>query len=297
MNIFKNILSKNFILPFRKDVRFIFIYHDVSDKSSLQYSEKYSTTINNFKEQVSFLSNHFRWVNLNEIHNPKPFKNNVAAIVFDDGFKSVAENALPYLNSKNIPFAVFVNKCAVKYNRLWVSDLEFNKKQFGDFVSTMDKFHFEFSEYETNHQFMNNLNLSHLNEYTDEQIYLNEADIFKLHQQGVIIGNHGSMHANLNLCDQQSLQTEIIDNKLFIEKIIKAKVNHYAIAFGKNQHYNRNAIREIRESGHQYIYSSNPVKFSSEYNEDLIPRVGLTENSNEEIMFYINRQFLKNINL
>lgn len=107
MKKLKKIFSKNFILPFRNDAGFIFIYHDISDTYSSQHSKNYSTTIKRINEQIDFLSNHFTRVDLNEFHNSKSFKNNVATIVFFDSFKSVMKNTQLYLNSKNIPFSVF----------------------------------------------------------------------------------------------------------------------------------------------------------------------------------------------
>ena len=297
----KNSLSKNFILSLKRGRRFIFIYHDVSDPSSLQHSKNYSTSPETFKEQISFLSDKFKWVDLNTINREEPFKSNVASLVFDDGFKSVQTNAMPFLTERKIPFSVFFSQSAVTHNRLWVSDLVFNKTQlesdfgndFRDLIASQDSFKL----LEKNPDFQNRLNIQSFEHYRKEQVFLDAGDILKLYGQGVIIGNHGSCHANLNVCDDKNIESEVVGNKSFLENIIGSSIDHYAIAFGKKGHYSKKVLDVIRSAGHDFIYSSNPSSFSKPLKNELIPRIGLTENSTKEIMFYINRQFIKKIDL
>ena len=298
----KNILSKNLVLPFRKGRRFIFTYHDVSESTSIQHSKNYSTTPEKFKEQILFLSNLFEWVDLDSITREEPFKNNVATIMFDDGFKSIEKNALPFLKKNKIPFSIFVNQCAVKFNRLWVSDLQMNREKFNiDFHTHVNlkslSSHNSFKLFEEDPAFNNQLHDLNLQKYTGKQIFLGEKDLLKLSQQHVLIGNHGAFHTNLAMCNEQALHAEIADNKRFIENIINSEVKHYAIAFGKKEHYSKKIIDIIKNAGHKFIYNTNPVSFSSLKNKVLLPRIGITGQSPKEIMFYVNRQFLKKINL
>ncbi len=293
----RNSLSKNFILPFKKGVRFIFIYHDISESGAIQHSKNYSTTPEKFKEQISFLSGLFEWVTLDEITREKPFQKNVACLMFDDGFKSIQTHAMPVLQDHKIPFSVFVCQSAIKNNRLWVSDLLFNKTQLENEVKIRIPSKDPFVWLEKNKDFQNKLNTTETGEFVKEQIYLNAKDIIDFHKQGVTIGNHGSMHVNLSMCNEQNLESEITANKVFIEDLIQAKVHHYAIAFGKKEHYSRNVLDKIYATGHSYVYCSNPGCLNSPVKNKPIPRIGLTDHSTHEIMFYINRQFLKNINL
>jgi peptidoglycan/xylan/chitin deacetylase (PgdA/CDA1 family) len=298
--ILKKSLSRNFILPFRRPRRFIFFYHDISDPDSVQHSWHYSTSIQKFKEQIEFLSGKFEWVDLDSIRRQAPFKTHVASLVFDDAFKSVQSNAMPLLQAKGIPFSVFASRHAVLYNRLWVSDLEFNKTQlekdlpgFSKEIQSVESFQL----LQKNSAFHKALHGIALTPYNKEQIYLNAEDVKLLHSKGVIIGSHAATHANLHFCDETSLKAEITGNKLFLEEILQSSVKHFAIPFGKKEHYTSSALVTAREAGHEFIYSSNPSSFSISAKTRLIPRIGLTENSTMEIMFYINRQFLKNLDL
>ena len=298
----KNILSKNLLLPFKNGQRFIFTFHDISEASSVQYSKNYSTTPAAFRKQISFLSGLFEWVSLDSITREEPFKNNVATILFDDGFKSVETIALPILKKHRIPFSVFVNQCAIKYNRLWVTDLQVNKQRFNaDFKTKVNLGSLQsdnsFKLFENDSVFNNKLHHLSLEKYLPEQIYLNEKDIINLSRQDVLIGNHGSFHVNLAACDEKTIRSEIEENKIFLETLLKKEVNHYAIAFGKKEHYTEKIISTIRSAGHAFIYNTNPVSFSCPDDGTILPRISLTGHSPREIMFYINRQFLKKINL
>ena len=294
------LLSNNFILPFKSGYRFIFIFHDISNPDSHHYSPLYSTTVAHFEEQISFLRNNFELIDLDKITQEEPFKNNVASIMFDDGFKSVETIAFPYLQKQNIPFSVFLNKNAIKNNRLWLSDLTLNKERF---IENYHLKHLAYSDVNYKHlindaAFHNHVpNLNLTSDASQNQIYLNESDILKLSKAGVIMGNHGSFHINLGLATINNLEEEIVSNKKFIENIIQTPLKHYAFAFGKKEHYTKQVIEAIKNSGHEFLYTSNPSGFAANFNKQLIPRIGLINQSPEQIMFYINRQFVKKINI
>ncbi len=119
-------MSGNFFLPFAESRRFIFFYHDVSDEKEPHFSaEHYSTTVSNFKKQIRFLTRKYEIVPLDVLVTDFDLsrKKHYASVVFDDGFFSVAETALKILAAEQIPFAVFVNKAAIVFDQLWVSNL------------------------------------------------------------------------------------------------------------------------------------------------------------------------------
>ena len=259
-----------------------------------------ASPVAHFEEQISFLRNNFELIDLDKITQEEPFKNNVASIMFDDGFKSVETIAFPYLQKQNIPFSVFLNKNAIKNNRLWLSDLTLNKERF---IENYHLKHLAYSDVNYKHlindaAFHNHVpNLNLTSDASQNQIYLNESDILKLSKAGVIMGNHGSFHINLGLATINNLEEEIVSNKKFIENIIQTPLKHYAFAFGKKEHYTKQVIEAIKNSGHEFLYTSNPSGFAANFNKQLIPRIGLINQSPEQIMFYINRQFVKKINI
>lgn len=300
---FKNILSLNFILPFKKGNRFIFIYHDISTKSSSHYSKHYSTKPEDFKRQLDFYKKNFELISIEEIvssdlENTK----NYASIVFDDGFKSVIDVAAPILDHYKIPFAVFVNKYAIQKDRLWLSDLELENKQLIHVLTNELNLNSEdiINNLKTNPTFNNQIqkfmNTSEL--LKQGSVYMDENEIKLLHQRGVIIGSHTVNHPVLACCSKEMQKTEIIENKEYIDKLLNQDTIHFAFPFGKKEHFNDETIKILKEQGHLYNYTSNPISFnSSTIKTGFIPRIGVLNDSDKELMFYINRQFFKKIQL
>ena len=262
-SLLKKGLSKKILVP--SDKRFIFLYHDVSNSDSPQYSEHYSTKISAFHNHIEFFSKHFKFVSLDEIISADHGEQErLAAITFDDGFLSVKTEILPYLKERGIPFTVFLNTSAVKTNSL--------KYKTGN--ASIER------SYET-------------------KVYLDENDVWEISEQGVLIGSHTANHKVLSECAAAELGEEISDAKHYLETLVKYKIKHLALPFGKREHYNDAVLKFCRNAGHEYIYSTNPVFFDRKYlnASRLIPRIGLTNESVEELYFYINRPLVKTINI
>ncbi len=261
----KSLLSGNILIPSYK--RIIFLYHDVSDPGSAQYSELYSTPVLNFYEQVEWLSGHFDLVSLDEITRPGKSNRRLASITFDDGFYSVKETAMPFLHDRNIPFAVFVNRAAVENNCLTYLGAD---RQL--FTRTYSR-----------------------------KVYLDREDVKELHRLGVIIGNHSSTHQVLSQCkDEADLRAEILDNKLYLESVIQDTIRHFSIPYGKKEHYNRQVLDVCYQTGHPFTYTTNPVYFDHfdlNAGQTVLPRISFTRAGKQDLLFCINRPRFKKINI
>lgn len=283
-NIIKNFLSLKFFNKINKNNKYIFLYHDINNTESKIYSNAYSTSVENFKNQIYWIKQNFKLLPLQELITQKNNLDKCASIVFDDGFKSILTNAYPYLKNDNIPFTIFINKTAVTKNKLWVTNFllskGFNKSELNEKILKLD-----FQKYLSD---KSNINLD---------IFLNIDDLIFLCKNGVDIQNHTCNHYNLACCDNSTIEKEILENKYFIESFTNKNVEHFAIPFGKKQHYNKAVIDILKKTGHSFIYSTNPIGFNQKYNNVIIPRIGLTEENIKMIQFYINREIFKNINL
>lgn len=244
--------------------RYIFTYHDVSDFDTPHYSDLYSTPIERFYEHIDLLSRYFEFASLDYIVALEQKRKRLAAITFDDGFFSVKETVMPYLVSRGIPFSVFVNQTAIKKNYL-PYDL-----------------------------------YSEINRHHETKVYLEECDIKGLHEKGIIVGSHTSNHSTLVNCSLKMLQDEVTENKSYLEKLLNTNIAHFAFPYGKKEHYDEAAVIFCRSIGHLHIYNTNPVYFKSSTLKDnlsLIPRLGLTNQSKEELLFLINRPLVKKIDI
>ena len=243
--------------------RFVFLYHDISDPDSLQYSPAYSTQIKSFRSQVDLIAEHFKLVSLEEVvANGSNHQKPLASITFDDGFLSVKDEALPYLQAKGIPFSIFVNSMAIKHNRLFYGPAD-----------------------------------PSINRTYDKKVFLDEADIKHLATQGIPVGSHSSSHRVLAECDEATLREEVLDNKLYIESLTGTNVSHFALPFGKREHYNTHVLNFCHSVGHDYVYTTNPSYFDLAIGQRLIPRVGLLNESREELFFLINRPLVRKVDI
>lgn len=252
------VLSKKLLLP--KDARVIFVYHDISNPGDPGYSPDYSTSVNNFFDQINFIEENFEIVSLDEIHASSDSGHRLAAITFDDGFYSILKNAHKFLYENGIPYTIFLNSEGIVSNKIVYNDSAF--------------FHEEKSE---------------------EKIYLDRNDVFRLKKDGVEFGNHTSSHQVLSSCDETLALEEISENKKFLEESFGIQIKHFAIPYGKGRHYSARDIEYIRSTGHSHIYTTDVNNFgpqSLDPAKDLIPRIPVTDDSVDEMIYVMNRSIL-----
>lgn len=310
--IIKNIFSQNFLLPFQKNKNFIFVYHDVSEPTSDHYSPLYSTQIQTFIKQIIFLKKHFILVSLEELLSKQKEQDsrNYATIVFDDGFYSVIKSAMPILEKEGIPFTVFLNQTAIEKNQLWLSNLVINKNNI-EYLEAIYK-HYLIHQTDFN-TFIQNpvhtcITLLDFEQGVDifydlyplqknnDKVYMDQDDVLYLNSKGILIGSHSKQHLVLSRCSTNLLENEISSNKDFLENLTHNSIQHFAIPFGKKEHYNKSVQDICSKIGHQYIYTTNPM-YIDEKSTTAVPRIGLTNPSPQELMFLINRTFLKKYDL
>lgn len=303
----KRFLGSNLMLPLSKGNKFIFVFHDVSNPHDKQYSAHYSTTIEKFKELIDLFQNLFEIVPLADLVEEGTNldkQKNYAAITFDDGFYSVYEYAHPILKEKQIPYTIFLNKGAIQNNQLWVSNLVMQdaayrtqivdalkvNTQEADPVATLSlEGHF-------GKEFIDNYKI----EEEVEKIYLDEQDLQILLKDGVFFGSHTADHPALSQCaDEAFLIHQIQSNKEYLEQLLGQEMKHFALPFGKKDHYNEQVLAKLKQSGHAYIYTTNPnrVKINTPKDYMTIPRIAIGNPSDEELMFMINRSFFKEYQL
>ena len=243
--------------------RIVFLYHDISDPGSPQYSPGYSTQVKIFRSQVDLIAKYFKLVSLEEVvARDSNHQQRLATITFDDGFLSVKDEALPYLQAKGIPFSIFVSSMAIKQNRLFYGPED-----------------------------------PSINRSYERKVFLDEGDVAQFASQGIPVGSHSSTHRNLSECDEATLKEEVLENKLYLESLTGTKVRHIALPFGKREHYNQHVLNFCHSVGHDYVYTTNPSYFELAPGQRLIPRLPIINHSPEELFFIINRPLVRKVDI
>jgi peptidoglycan/xylan/chitin deacetylase (PgdA/CDA1 family) len=89
---------------------YVFYYHDISDDDRVPTSVRSSPR--RFKSEVCFLKDHFELVSFSEgllLLQQGKHDGLRASVCFDDGYRSVLDNALPVLRAERVPHIVFLN--------------------------------------------------------------------------------------------------------------------------------------------------------------------------------------------
>jgi peptidoglycan/xylan/chitin deacetylase (PgdA/CDA1 family) len=307
----KLLLSTEIFLKIFKGNRVIFLFHDISNSDSIQFSKHYSTPINNFRNQITLMNKLFEIIPLEEIVSNRNLskRKNYAAITFDDGFSSIKENVDSFLQNLKIPYTVFLNGAAIEYNQLWVSNLEIlknddfykenllfsaeiNKKSEDDLFNTILK------TGKFGHRFKDAYKIQNM----QPKIYLDKQDIKLLIAKNNLIdfGNHSYDHFVIGSIEHSELKRQICSNHELLVNLTKKDIRHFAIPFGKKEHFNDFTIKELRSLNYNFIYTTNPNKFTSrdlDNKEFLYPRIGVTTETSKQLLFYINRSLFRKLNL
>ena len=245
--------------------RAVFVYHDVSDPDEPQHSPEYSTRPEVFVEQLDLLAREFQLVSLDQVVAPSPpAAKPLAALTFDDGFASVRTRVQPLLAQRGVPFTAFVNGRATREGSL---------------------------EYLAQGQPLPRA----------KGCYLDAAGVMSLARDGVQIGSHGTNHRPLAGCTDEQLNEEIVQNRGYLEELVGKPVHHFALPYGKKEHYDARALARCFSAGHTHVHSTNPTLFDGDsvgsFAFHPVPRISLRGEHPREIRFLFNRALVRRIDI
>jgi peptidoglycan/xylan/chitin deacetylase (PgdA/CDA1 family) len=237
--------------------RYVFIYHDISEPNARHHSSLYSTIPSRFDEQLRFIRKYFEVVTLDALLAPRTS-----------------------LRSKRLAAITFDDGFStvrdVARPRLDAAGLPFTV-----FLNATA---------------IRKNRLRNGSPSLRERVFLDESDVRSLAASGVTIGNHGFSHRALAACTPQQLQKEVAGNKSYLEDLVGSSVRHFAFPFGKRLHYDQSVIHACRDTGHDWMYSSNPIPVSLDtvMATRIAPRIGLSNEDARAFRFLINRpRFVK----
>ncbi|NOR57979.1 MAG: polysaccharide deacetylase family protein [Sulfurimonas sp.] len=219
-----------------------------------------------FNQIIQYLEeNNYKIISLDQMHKnllEKRFEKGVKYIVltFDDGYKDNYNIVFPYLQSKNIPFSIYITTDFIdKKSVLWWYLLEYLLENSNEISFSIENVEFHFScidreeknitykkvvqlirkldsvarEVLFNELFIeNNVPLDkYLNEYTlnwDDVIEMSKSDL-------VTICAHTVSHASLARLSVYDVVKEVENSQKMLEERIGKKVLHFAYPYGFKQ--------------------------------------------------------------
>ncbi len=96
-----------------------------------------------------------------------------------------------------------------------------------------------------------------------KDIYLNNLEISKMYNMGMIIGSHGHSHRLLSKLTFKEQKLEISRSNKYLKKIIGKNLSHFCYPYGGKKSYNSNTIKILKLNKFKYAYSVNKADVNS----------------------------------
>src|SRR5438128_1134088 len=241
-----------------------------------------------FERHLDCLGKSFRFVSLDEIGdrllNGLPFHEPVAAITFDDGYRDVYELALPVLERKGIPAAMFVVTDLVsrpawqihdklyhlvaKAFRCWedprskmlglLSDLGLpahdltRRSATGNPMLAVSALLPELPQADIR-RLMTGLELSVGNGFHNVPLAVTWEMVSDMRRRGFIIGSHTRSHVSLPVESPERIAAEVEASKADLESRLGERIDHFAYPGG---HFNTAVVEAVARAGYRFAYTA-----------------------------------------
>lgn len=213
----------------------IFLWHSVGrvaapffDPAGIVAGTSSHCSLDAFSRHVGWIRSHFRVVPLEEALDRLRTGGRgygwIAALTFDDGYRSTAEEALPWLHARGLPSTVFVNAALASGH--WVKDRDVELMALqrlgpgpgGRPRNTADS--------------LAALAMSREAVAHESQAYAGWDQLRRL-PASVSFGNHGDRHERLSALDPAAALREIANGLAALRRELPVETVPYAFAFGQ----------------------------------------------------------------
>jgi peptidoglycan/xylan/chitin deacetylase (PgdA/CDA1 family) len=243
-----------------------------------------------FERHLDCLAEHFRFVTLDEIgehlEHGIPFETPVAAVTFDDGYRDVYENALPVLERKGIPAAMFVVTDLVGGPFWQIHDKLYHlvakafacwddpRRQLSGLLSDLGLPTHDFTRRSAIgtpmravsallpglpqadiRRLMAGLESSVGNGFHNVPLAVTWEMVADMRRRGFIIGSHTRSHVSLPVETADTIATELEGSKQELERRMGERVDHFAYPGGQ---FTGAVVDAVARAGYRYAYTACP---------------------------------------
>lgn len=223
-----------------------------------------NTTPEALERHLAFYRKHYRLVDLEGLSSP----DRTLSITFDDGYRSVYDNALPILSRHSAPATVYLIANVVGSRKLvWVNELNWHLHRNHRMACCAVEAHFGplpgKGAREVIVHVQRNFDRGRLDrvltelrdsaghdpELAESRHYLDWSEIEIMRERGITFGNHTASHPNLERLPSEEQRREILEAKETLARKLGA-VSSLAYPFG----YHDSTTRRIAaETGHHTV--------------------------------------------
>jgi peptidoglycan/xylan/chitin deacetylase (PgdA/CDA1 family) len=264
-----------------RDKKFIVIlmYHGVTDSTTRDWGPaKYDVNKSLFKSQLKHLSEDFAPISIDDLNKwlrgDIDIPDKSFLVTFDDGLQNQFTNALPILESLNIPATMYIPTAAITnesslFERVLVDTL--------DEIGIRDSAALYRKLYDTLRYESRDTRLAIIEEMSPNSeklsLHLTRKQLQKLNAHPLIsIGSHSHAHTLLTEHSNINLKEDIRLSKQKLKNIISSEVNHFSYPFGN---FNTSVKKAVASEGFSTAVTTRPrhIKYRQCENQYLIPRI------------------------
>ncbi len=262
------------IIALRKQAPRTLLYHAVEDHVS-DYTDRLGVSVSSamFEANLRYIRDHYNVVSVSDLHANR-LPENPLLITFDDGYKSVYDNALPLLRKYRMPATVYLITCAVNNQVVWVNEINrallcYPREALAVCHQFPDLLELD-SAPQIIHEIKTSFAPSNIRELCRRiqqvappehahDLYASREELHEMRDAGITLGFHTRDHFNLANCDANELQRQL--DPAGLEDLIDPTT--FAYPFGT---FDATAIEALQNRSYQTVMTvgnNNDRYFSS----------------------------------
>lgn len=244
----------------------VLLYHDCADSESSYLADLECTTPPRlFSQHLGYVKRHYKVVDLEAIVAGKAPPGSVA-ITFDDGYRSVYDQAFPLLRRAGLPATIYLIADVIGNEALvWVNELNFALRQKPEEVHALAREWFGVAVDATPHDVISHCRLNYDPERMqglleairkalgrdsrslaqEAALYLDWEQIAEMERSEITFGNHTCTHPNMERLTEEQQAAEILEAQRKLAARLRL-VHSFAHPFG---HRGSRAARIAMEAG------------------------------------------------
>ena len=258
----------------------VVLYHHVSDQgSSLVDQLSVSTPRDVFEAHLRRMARHYEVVSLDDVLSGE-LPRRALLITFDDGYRSVAEVALPIMRRLGLPSVFFVTGECLERDSLPLDNLlshlcasvgiervramlDPDARGTGTFGQLLDLVAaMPYSRrLGVGKELADRFDLDQPKLRDESGMFLDAGDLVGLAAHGCEVANHGRTHLFCrSIVDEESAHEQLVEHALRLESLTGHPVRAFSYPYGRRQDATPMIERVLGESGHQasFIAESRP---------------------------------------
>lgn len=249
-----------------------------------------------FRNALITIGNIYRFIPIEEIesyyyHEKKI--NNCAHISFDDGDKTVYENAFPVLKEMSVPASLFVSPKIIRdRNNYWFQNVsDFDDIIIKRIVCELKECNYEQIEKYSKMSILKSLKIEDIlrvietyrirqNISGNYNHNLTEDNLMEIHYSNLVkIGAHSLNHPVLGNEIDKISEKEIIESVRMLSQMLNSEIRYFAYPNGGTLEldYGIRELKILKENSIKLAFSSKYDFFSKKNNPLAIPRYGLSK--------------------